>query len=77
MLLAISDCDDSSSRWNYSHHHSVNGYQPASAAAAAAERDDEDDDDEEVNVSTRVRASDEMRVRSESPVLRPLPSTYS
>ena len=67
MVIVCSEFDRSLSRQNYDHHransrHSQNGF---------ATRDDDDDDEA---VSLPVKDHDEMPGRSESPVLRPLPS---
>ena len=67
MLLVSSDYAASSSRWNYDRHgmngrHTENGF---------STRDDADDDE---IVHRQVEDRDEMTRRSESPILRPLPS---
>ena len=67
LVIAYSDYGEMSSRQNYDHHR-VNGRHSQNGFATR----DHDDDDEAVILP--VKGHDEMPRRSESPVLRPLPS---
>ena len=62
-MLFYSDYDGSTSRWNIGSH-SMNGHHEEHVFP----NKDNDDNDEEVN------GHDEMPRRSDSPILRPLPS---
>ena len=67
--VVVSEHNGSSSQWNYSRH-AMNSRR---AENGFAHRNvDADDDESDINV--QVKGHDEVPDRSESPVLRPLPS---